>query len=805
MAIDNLNVMTSWLPAGQQTDQYSTKPWCLRSKNLDIFSSSKSAKGTAWSEETQEGSDIIKQVWVLTLKTDWKVYEWDRVIAIPWQNLPPVDIKQWRWWPAAPMTRWTPKDMTVKYWDDGWETFTVFTDRASYTYNKKWFIYDKTFVDVQYFTPYQNKYEKRNFGYHYSDWWWWEWYMFTKTNNETSWWTIRMNVFPWNLWKGKMVIWANNRNNPEYANAFPYINVIEIWNMQYYYDAQVGSFMSYYSWHTAIHPSSENNLITEPYFLDFDALPNTERADFYLIDINIVFRKKEWASDNKRNGNLIIDIMWWPEKDYRADRMFWKDWETYIDGQDTAHEIYYDCLDWYNLLPRDRQRELKKIWEYYWMKGKTVQTLYYYNESWIENNSNREKEPYYTFEQYMTRDNPTTMDVIDMISWNEKIYMIGNMDGNGYIIPCELTGWKGTPYIAYGCTFKGATNIDYLMYLVGEDRGISQLWCYNTQELVPLIWGDKKKVEVDSVTHEKADNDFIDTNEQYRFNWKMVEYRGDLVLATEDNRLFRYGQTAGGKGWSFIFDIPWEITDLRTENDNLIVSYEVTRTETDENEQEVEVTYKYNRTYQDDIADKNYLTEREAVYPIALWNHLLEKEESDLYTSYILPSKDCKLEFWGAWNHYHYRTFKVWNVVPWSWVSPSVALELLRTWKLQIAGTTWAYNLEYVEDDGTRFTYRLVGDLPQQTENSIKQLTKATTNHNDDPFYTFTEFHHFRKIGEITAEGYTEGEYRFHNLNNKLELPKTHSLQIMVKGTWTAEASPELFTVDLIANQRERW
>jgi hypothetical protein len=62
------------------------------------------------------------------------------------------------------------------------------------------------------------------------------------------------------------------------------------------------------------------------------------------------------------------------------------------------------------------------------MKGKTVQTLYYYNESWIENNSNREKEPYYTFEQYMARDNPTTMDVIDMISWNEKIYMIGNMD-----------------------------------------------------------------------------------------------------------------------------------------------------------------------------------------------------------------------------------------------------------------------------------------------------------------------------------------------------------------------------------------
>jgi hypothetical protein len=43
-------------------------------------------------------------------------------------------------------------------------------------------------------------------------------------------------------------------------------------------------------------------------------------------------------------------------------------------------------------------------------------------------------------QQYMAWENPTTMDVIDMISWNEKIYMIGNMDGNGYIIPCELTG-----------------------------------------------------------------------------------------------------------------------------------------------------------------------------------------------------------------------------------------------------------------------------------------------------------------------------------------------------------------------------
>ena len=75
MAIDDLNYYSAWLPAGQQTDRYSSQPWCLRSKNLDIFSSSKSIKATAWSEPTTTDSDVIKQDGKLVLKTDWKVYD----------------------------------------------------------------------------------------------------------------------------------------------------------------------------------------------------------------------------------------------------------------------------------------------------------------------------------------------------------------------------------------------------------------------------------------------------------------------------------------------------------------------------------------------------------------------------------------------------------------------------------------------------------------------------------------------------------------------------------------------------------
>ena len=59
MAIDNLNYMVSWLPAWQQTDKYSWNPWCVKSKNLDIFSSSKSVKATAWDTQEQWATSYI--------------------------------------------------------------------------------------------------------------------------------------------------------------------------------------------------------------------------------------------------------------------------------------------------------------------------------------------------------------------------------------------------------------------------------------------------------------------------------------------------------------------------------------------------------------------------------------------------------------------------------------------------------------------------------------------------------------------------------------------------------------------------
>jgi hypothetical protein len=200
----------------------------------------------------------------------------------------------------------------------------------------------------------------------------------------------------------------------------------------------------------------------------------------------------------------------------------------------------------------------------------------------------------------------------------------------------------------------------------------------------------------------------------------------------------------------------------------------------------------YITTYQDDTPIKNYNTEWEAVYPIVLWNHLLEKEESDLYASYIIPHSACKLEFWASANHYHFWTFKV----PHNTTTPEVWSEWLITW-------AWTQNIEFKERNGDYLTFVLVWSMPVMS--SRMDGTLISFSREWVVIIPYTEVNHFRKIWEITADKFEEWEFRFHNLNNKLELPKSHSLQIMVKGKGNQNYTPELFALDLVANQRERW
>ena len=740
MAIDNLNYYSNWLPAWQQTDKYSNQPWCLRSKNLDIFSSSKSVKATAWSNPSQWAADIIKQDGVLILKTDGKVYDistWTEVLVVdPAANFPAYKVSYtWKNGTYADAQRWTPEDLVVKYeWDER-KSFVVYTDKSAFNYSKTKYVWNKSFtydgsLTYDSSSPFQDQYGS--------------WYLFKKTSTTWTYPSIYLKLEWGNFGSFPIHLSAYE---PDTTQATISVQDVTLKNIPtYYYDAELDSMVTYYSWATSQTLSFSWDLTN--WGIDID-VPLHPTKDILYLQIDLKF--------TKRNSNN--DLSWiWGEffLDMNNDTDNWKMGVIWAKSD-------WDSNYYYSYLP-NRDRKLTEVWEYYWLPATTFQTLYNWEWTWVE--VNWQKQVRYDFVQYMWWANDPAMTVVGMIVWNEQVYMIWNMNWNWYIIPCDLAWSRWTPYIAYWCEFKWVANIDYLMYLVGEDRGISNLRVYNWQELVSIIGWNKESNLVD----------YIDTAEQYKFDWKMVEYRGDLVLATSDNRIFQYWQTFGGKGGTFIHEVPWSITELKADWKNLVVKY-------------TSWANNYAIAYQDDVIAKNYNTEWEAEYPIVLWNHLLEKEESDLYASYILPNSSCKLEFWGCANHYHFWTFKS---------SDSYTFSTTASYKMK--GCTWNYVLKFIEKNDNYYTFRLEGDLPLQTVSGMKITDTEWTE-----LITYSEYNHFRKIWEITTSGYSEWEFRFTNINNRLELPKSHSLQILVRGKGTANYTPELFALDLVANQRDRW
>jgi len=743
MAIDNLNYYSAWLPAGQQTDRYSSQPWCLRSKNLDIFSSSKSVKATAFSQPTAWEWWVIAEEWWLVLKSDWKVYErtdnWDVLFVDPAANFPAYQV-DYEWdGTYETATRWTPLAMTVASEWDTWKSFIVYTDRASFTYSKVKYTLNKTFWNLNRFT---------SLWYASADG-----YLFEQSSAWSSWY-IEINMERGTFCNVPIKIKATQNESSDTNIS---LDKVEVYYDKYQYDSATDSIL----------PSGnqyERNLtvtwdIFEWISIDVPVAPYSYAR---AVRIYVDFTKKASDLTYAWSGTFYVDINWWTSATHRMPNSTW------------------DYNSYYSYLPI-KNRELVEVWVYgysmaYWMKWTTFQALYKWVSSWVTESWISVLR--YDFVADMWWENAPWMDVIWLIVWNEQVYMIGNLNWDWYIIPCDLTWWTGTAYVAYGCTFTWVANIDYLLYLVWENRGISTLWVFNQQELVPIIWGNKESWVVD----------LVNTDEQYNFDWHIVNWRKNLILTTSDNRIFQYWQTFGGKGWVFIHELPSEatITWLKANWNDLEINYSITESWT---------TTNYSITYQDDTPIKNYNIEWMAEYPIVLWNHLLEKEESDLYVSYILPSSNTSLEFWGMANHYHFRTFRTTDrfIDPWYYdYSP--------TENYKMKWCSWNYNLKFVERNGTEYTFRLEWDLPKQSSDDMEIIDK-----NGNTCMTYVEYNHFRKIWGITTTEYQEWEFRFHNLNNKLELPKSHSLQIMVKGKGNQNYTPELFALDLVANQRERW
>ena len=92
------------------------------------------------------------------------------------------------------------------------------------------------------------------------------------------------------------------------------------------------------------------------------------------------------------------------------------------------------------------------------------------------------------------------------------------------------------------------------------------------------------------------------------------------------------------------------------------------------------------------------------------------------------------------------------------------------------------------------------GDLPYQTLTTSNLVSEDTT-----VTIAFVEYNNFKRIRQITTDKFIEWFYREENITAKLWLPRTHSLQLMVRWIGTANYTPEVFWVGLDSNQRNRW
>ena len=132
-----------WAVAGLQMDKYSTNPWCVDSKNLDIFSDSQSVKGTAWSEPTQVPSvDYVDvdEKGRFYLLANWNVYDSQTETTMDHSffdsNASNLDYLDWQWSQRA--VYGTPLKLFVAYDWDTWRNITVVTDRTWHTRYNTW-------------------------------------------------------------------------------------------------------------------------------------------------------------------------------------------------------------------------------------------------------------------------------------------------------------------------------------------------------------------------------------------------------------------------------------------------------------------------------------------------------------------------------------------------------------------------------------------------------------------------------------------------------------------------------------------
>lgn len=735
MAIDNLNFLVQWAPAGQQMDKYSENPGMIVSKNADIFSSSRSVKATAFSAPETLSNEIvdIDETGRFELHSNGRVWDNRRDAYVYSDNFNLWSVKTVNYSGSSlDPSIWTPLKLFVERNDDNsdYKTLTVVTDKIIFVREKE---------------HWTNKVKIKNLKYC----------------------TLEADGGIKADWSHSYLQFDIDFETPgyQYAGVDLYLRKEEYQYGEHLWNAEINYVRAYRP--NLIYDANNDRMVTKSVTNQTVSYNQWENPQFDTNPSN------RWYGDSNRVGimNYYVYPEWVSQNWALRVRIdLTREDSTYFNGK-----IYIDYDDYFYsytmFLPYVRNRIAKKSGEYYVVWCTKSTGLYQFTP--VYDVEDGETVTYstllrYDFKEMLDLPAYHWLEVVDVVVTDTNIYRFWNNRGVGYIsIFPPIAGDEWEHFTYPGIEFIWAIRLNHIIYVIANNRWVSTLYAYNGAELVPIISGTIKVWVYD----------LIEYREQYRFS-KINEWRWNIIIWTSDNQIFMYWPSAGGKAMSKIHSLPdWAtISEILPVNDTLKVMYKLNNTP-------------YQTIFQDNVAIKNYNTEWMVAYPIKIWNHLLEKEEADLQVSYILPSDDCKIELRGLANHYHFWTFTS---------SENITFTVWESYKMK-----WCigdYTLKFIERNDDQYTFELVGDLPTQTNNQ-KKITDTSWNN----LMNYTEFNHFRKIWEIASEWYDEGYIRFHNISNLLNFPKTHSLEVMVKWKWTTQFTPEVFTINLIASQRDRW
>ena len=479
-----------WAVAWLQMDKYSTNPWCVDSKNLDIFSDSQSVKAMAWTDK-----EVITNDWVdvdskerFYLAADGRVWDsqeevwYDHSFFDANANL--INYSDWHWTSQAVF--WTPKKLFVAYDSEwNWKTITIITDRLVYNIYSDWVhiaagdiywlrswepctrewvaTWNTTVMTID--TPSLTwEWNSAKFA---SSWWQMEdcpWWFHTEPDRSERFMRLKMKIKA-HWWKFKSINLSAWRTQLYWDQAKKEFDENQ-WNWDMVFEDTIASLASweYYT--------------TEEFFFD-----------------NYI---EQWDYYNSRSWIYIHA-------------------STDYDSNCSIRSYFYKKEDWQYLYPKDRNfMEIEDETYMEWLDTTEYSQLYYDPEEDLDWNV------YYQFMEWNVLDYPDWYNIVAFARAFDYQYIFvnkGDMWIVYYATDANLSAWERWFRFPW-MQFVNAIMIWQYVYVIAEERWVRWLYVYYNWDMKKLVWADMRYTEWLNL---------IDWKEKYNFNWIMVNWRNNVV------------------------------------------------------------------------------------------------------------------------------------------------------------------------------------------------------------------------------------------------------------------------------------